>query len=725
LAFAIATLYFGLHPYCNLTIRRIFAMNRFFRHSVASLTATAFAVMCLTAQAADQDAAEDKTTIRSMIRDLLGLEPSVEENTAGIPAAMAPVEPAQAMPSESTAAVATVAPTEPTSNTIGEKVRSYLGMDSANSKTVDTPAPVAEVAATPTFAVGSLADSAQKAISTNPEVTARMNALRAAANEIGVAQGAYLPQVNLSGDIGKGSDSIRNRSPERVNTSQQGIRLGVNQLLWNGLATKREVARLGHARLTRYFEFINTTEETALEASRAHIDVLRYRKLVELAEDNYVQHKYAFDQLSSKVKAGVGRGVDSEQANARLALAESNLTTEVANLHDVSARYMRIVGEAPTATILPANALEANPKATTIDAVSQALSRNASISAAVENLRSVEQSAKERDSAFQPTVQARASTAAGRNLDGTAGQRRDSLGEIVLNWNLYNGGSDQARVRQYADLVNQAADLRDKACRDVRQTTAIAHNDIQKLKDQLASLDRNTQAIQKARDAYRQQFDIGQRSLLDLLNSENELYTAKRAYANAEHDLFLAYARTHASTNSLVSTLGLSRTDDGSAELVSNWQAAEEAAQRCPVSAVTVASTSKADLDARARNMTPTAKPAPSMVADVPKVEQRLRDWVAAWMSKDISRYMTFYAKEFSPSLMTWGKWTAERARLVGKKGPINIKLDNIKAYEQGDFVVTSFVQDYKSDDYKDISQKTLTWRLVNGQWIIFKESNR
>jgi adhesin transport system outer membrane protein len=659
-----------------LIFRRMFVIDRFFRHSLSSLTATAFAVMCMTAQAATDDVLDDaaddaNTPVTSMAQE---------------PAPAAAYEPA------------------PTT----------------------TSAPSA-----PALDAGSLADAAQKAISTNPEVTARLNALRAAANEVNVAQGGFLPQVNLSGDIGKGSDSNRNRTPERQSASQQGLRLGVSQLLWNGMATKHEVERLGHARLTRYFEFVSTSEETALEAARAHIDVMRFRKLVELAEDNYVQHKYAFDQLSSKVKAGVGRGVDSEQANARLALADSNLTTEVANLHDVSARFMRIVGEAPSGQLLPvASTLEKGVKASNVDAVAQALTRNASISAAIENLRSVEQNAKARDSAFQPTLEARASTAMGRNLDGAAGLRRDTLGQVVMNWNLYNGGSDQARVRQYADLVNQAADLRDKTCRDVRQTTAIAHNDIQKIKDQLTALDRNVLAIQKAHDAYRQQFDIGQRSLLDLLNAENELYTAKRAYANAEHDLLLAYARTHASTNRLVSTLGLTRTDDGSAELVADWQAAEEAAQRCPVTAITVAATSKEELDARARKLAPEVKPAPVVedskpVADVPKVEQRLRDWVAAWMSKDISRYMTFYAKEFSPSKTSWTKWTAERSRLVGKKGPINIEIDNVKAYAQGSFVVTSFLQKYNSNDFKDVSQKTLTWRLVNGQWIIFKESNR
>jgi outer membrane protein, adhesin transport system len=667
-----------------LIFRRIFVTNRFVRRSLSSLTATALAVMCLTAYAVDDDVLDDAA------------DEVQTPATAQTEAADAPVPNVGAN---------TIAP---------------------------VPAPV--VPAAPVLALGTMSDAAQKAISNNPEVTARLNALRAAANEVGVANGGFLPQVNLSGDIGKGSETIRGNDPERKTSSRQGLRLGVNQLLWDGLATKREVERLGHARLTRYFEFINTTEETALEAARAHIDVMRFRKLVELAEDNYVQHKYAFDQLSSKVKAGVGRGVDSEQANARLALADSNLTTEVANLHDVSARFMRVVGEAPSAQLTPAiNTLDKGVKATNIDAVAQALTRNASISAAIENLRSVEQDAKQRDSAFQPTVEARASTAMGRNLDGVDNQRRDTLGQIVLNWNLYNGGSDQARVRQYADLVNQAADLRDKTCRDVRQTTAIAHNDIQKLKDQLSALERNTLAIEKARDAYRQQFEIGQRSLLDLLNAENELYTAKRAYANAEFDLMLAYARTHAATNRLVTTLGLTRTDDGSSELVADWQAAEEAAQRCPVTALTVAATSKEELDARARKLAPAAKPAPvapvveaaQPVADVPKVEQRLRDWVAAWESKNIPNYMTFYAKEFSPSKTSWTKWTAERRRLVGKKGPIDISIDNVKAYAQGNFVVTSFLQKYNSDDFKDVTQKTLTWRLVNGQWIIFKESNR
>jgi adhesin transport system outer membrane protein len=592
-------------------------------------------------------------------------------------------------------------------------------------------------------APGSVAEAAQKAINNNPDVTARLNAVRAAANETDVAKGGFRPRIDLSGELGRTNDRLTSRSPQSDSYGTTGLALSANQVLWDGSSTRKEVERLGHARLTRYFEFLSATEDTALEAVRAHIDVQRYRKLVSLAEDNYVQHKYAFDQLQSKFKAGVGRGVDSEQANARLALAESNLTTEAANLHDVSARYLRVVGDAPAGRLSPATGLERGLGGSNAEAVNQALARHASISAAVENMRAVQAQTTTQESAYQPKVEARVRSGLGHNFDGVQSQKRDTTAQLLLNWNLYNGGADQARVHQYADLINQAADQRDKACRDVRQTAAIAFNDIKKLKDQMGALERNVQAIEKARDAYRQQFDIGQRSLLDLLNSENELYTARRAYANAESDLQLAYARTQAAKHGLVSNLGLTRTDDGSAEEAKGWQAGSDAALRCPVTTVDANSTSKDELDARARKLagpaavatpvaasalvattTPAAEPQADAIAAA-TVAQRLRDWAAAWMSKDVDRYFTFYAKDFAPARSNSAKWIQERRRLVSKPGPIDVKLGEATSVPKGSAVETSFTQIYTSANFKDKTKKLLTWRSVNGEWVIVKESNR
>ncbi|HET7865654.1 MAG TPA: TolC family outer membrane protein [Burkholderiaceae bacterium] len=605
-----------------------------------------------------------------------------------------------------------------------------------------------------------LRDAVQKAVATHPDVTARFNAFRAATEEIGVTEGGFYPRVDLSADVVSNKDRITSRIQPDNAFGQRGVALSVSQLLWDGLITRNEVDRLGHARMTRYFEFLDTSEQTALEAVRAYQDVLRYRQMVRLAEDSYVQHKYAYEQILARVKAGVGRGVDLEQAGARLALADSNRITEIANLHDVSERYRRLVGEAPPELMPQASGLERGLPASQAQIIEQAGMRSATVAAAVENLRAAQFQAKAREGGFQPKVEARVRTGEGHNFDGIQDQKRDTSAGVYLSWNLFNGGADQARVRQNAHLVSQAADQRDKACRDARQTAAIAYNDVGKLTEQMLYLDRNVLAIEKARDAYRQQFDIGQRSLLDLLNAENELYTARRAYANAEFDLGIARARTQAGMGTLVATLGLTRLGAGT-ELpdVQSWQAGDDAAARCPIVASAIVATSREELDARARQMVspigsavprpaaapasaPTPAPAPAPAAPARPISgaaapapvqpvaitarQRLHDWVHAWTSKDVERYIGFYAQDFQPGTGSRSQWLALRRRLVTRDGPIDVRIRNVQTRAvSADTVETRFSQRYASQDFNARTQKTLTWRREGDQWLIVGEINR
>ena len=454
-----------------------------------------------------------------------------------------------------------------------------------------------------------LRTTVEKALATSPDVSTRFNAYRASADAIDVARAGFLPRLDVLASVGRDGDRFTDRLPdESQSRNKRQVGLSLTQLLWDGLGTRNDVVRVGHDRLSRYFEFLDVTEQTALEAARAHFDVQRYRALVRLAEDNYVQHRYAYLQIQSRVRAGVARGVDLEQAGARVALAESNLTTEVANLHDVTARYLRVVGVKPPSDLPTLTLLRAGIPGTPGEAMDAAVRMSPAVSATIEGVRSARSSVDARKSVYQPRIEARLRGTVGSNVDGLQDQRRNTGAEIVLNWNLFNGGADQARVRQQTNLLNQATDLRDKACRDTRQTTAIAYNDTRKLTDQLVYLGRNTLAIEKARDAYRQQFDIGQRSLLDLLNAENEVYTARRAYANAEHDLGYAFARTHAALNQLGTSLGLVRASEVPDD-ASNWEAGGDAPARCPQLVAEANGVDRSELDARAQRLTAEAPP--------------------------------------------------------------------------------------------------------------------
>jgi adhesin transport system outer membrane protein len=594
-----------------------------------------------------------------------------------------------------------------------------------------------------------VANAVRRALEVNPEVASKFSILRAAVHEVDVTAGTFLPRVDASAEGGARSYENTQFKPYDHELKRGQVDLAITQLLWDGFATRNEVRRLDHARLLRYFEFLDAAEQTGMAAAQAYYDVVRYRKLVVLAEDNYVQHKLSFEQVQSRVKAGVGRGVDLEQVVARVALAESNLVTERANLHDVTERYRRIVGELPPPDNVTAVSMTRPLPATASSAMETATTQSPAIAASIENLRSARAAAAARKGAYQPTVQARLRGGWGHNYDGSLYQKRDATAELVLNWNLFNGGSDVARERQYAALLTESENLRDKACDDVRQTTAIAFNDVRKLGEQLGYLDRNVVSIEKARDAYRQQFDIGQRSLLDLLNAENELYTAKRAYVMAEEDLATAVVRTYAAMGSLVAGLGLQRPDAGNAaEGADHWSRDGDGSARCPVTATEVAGASFDQLDTRAHALAATrvlpsaapasaatATPVPASAPTGPSAQQRasatiavqrLQDWAAAWTAKDYPMYMSFYGDEFKPLKTPRARWTAERRRLVTKKGAISVTLENIRTQPVTETrVETSFDQVYVSPDFKDTMHKTLVWDRVGSEWRIVGETNR
>jgi adhesin transport system outer membrane protein len=237
--------------------------------------------------------------------------------------------------------------------------------------------------------------------------------------------------------------------------------------------------------------------------------------------------------------------------------------------------------------------------------------------------------------------------------------------------------------------------------------------------------------------------------LLDVLNAENELYVARRALTSAEHDLGIAKARTHASASTLVAVLGLVRASESNEEPEDGrfWQAGDDGATRCPISATELALATKSDLDARARQTAPvevsavTTAPAVaslpaaralppveprSAAPAVSSVSQRLLDWAAAWSTKDVTRYLSFYDAKFQPTSVSRKKWFDNRTQLLRKAGPIDLRISNVQRKTLSPTQVeTRFDQDYASGSVKDKSQKVLVWQRRGTEWYIIKESSR
>ncbi|WP_373973955.1 TolC family outer membrane protein [Chitinibacter sp. SCUT-21] len=579
------------------------------------------------------------------------------------------------------------------------------------------------------FAATSMKDAVEQTILKNPEVRAKWLQYKASGEEQNAAKGNYYPRVDLNGYTGL--EKQERPFPNKGDTSfnHYGVNLELRQMLFDGFATQSEVRRLGYGKLTRYYELLAASDMAALETVNAYLDVLRYRELVSLAKENYAIHKETYDQIAERVNAGVGRRVDLETATGRLALAESNWLTQASNLHDVSARYERLTGAVPDAEMSKPAGFARNMPADAAALKSQ-LGNNPQFKASVFNIRAARADAENKKSDYYPTFELRASQGLDWNRDNIDGSYKDGAVQLVMNYNLFRGGATKARASQYAEQLNIAYEMRDKTCRDIRQTTQIAWNDTFRLKEQLGYLDQHALATEKSRDAFRRQFDIGQRSLLDVLDTENELFEAKIAVVKGDYDYLLSHARVLAQTHQLLAALQLAPLESTGPEDDLGDNITDD--ERIACSGAMIESV-KLDRDAamaarppRAATPVPTPEvtPAPTAGTCDKAITDLVGNWSAAWSGKQLDTYLGFYAQKFEASGgRTRSDWEAKRRSRVSKEGAITLKLENqtcaMSGKERGE---VTFTQHYTSKDYSDTVQKTLELVQEGGKWKIGRE---
>ncbi|MEO1874817.1 MAG: TolC family protein [Cobetia sp.] len=129
--------------------------------------------------------------------------------------------------------------------------------------------------------------------------------------------------------------------------------------------------------------------------------------------------------------------------------------------------------------------------------------------------------------------------------------------ELVMRYNLYRGGRDQSEIRGRQAALEAVEHDNDRVMRDVRDEIRLAWNARENLKRQIDYLESYVRAATDTRESYRKQFDIGRRTLLDLLDSESELFTSQQNLIRARFDLETANYRLLSATGALLDSMNV------------------------------------------------------------------------------------------------------------------------------------------------------------------------
>ena len=416
-------------------------------------------------------------------------------------------------------------------------------------------------AAMPAHAI-SLIEAVDQALSTNPDIGVVASNREAIDEELRQARGLWLPQVDGALGIGKERTNDRstradaNVSGEALTLRREEASLTVQQRIFDGFEAnstiEREKARVESAarRVEENAEFLG------LDAIGAYLEVVRQRELVRLAEQNLEIHLTILDAVRQRLAGGGGSRADVVQTEARAARARATLTETLNDLRDGEASFTRIIGQFPDAlepVEFPQGALP--PDLDT--AVALAGKNNPTIKIFEADVRSSNAEVSLAEAPFYPSVTLEGESEYNENRDGINTYEFNNQIMLRLRWNLFRGGIDRAArqeaLARVAENKNRRLGSYLEAQREMRQSWFALEANRQRVEDLTDAVRFNSET----RDAYRQQFEVAQRTLLDVLDAENELFVSSGQLVTAQTNELLASYRILAVGGVLLDTMNV------------------------------------------------------------------------------------------------------------------------------------------------------------------------
>ena len=389
----------------------------------------------------------------------------------------------------------------------------------------------------------SINDALKQAAQTNPGVGEASANRRATQSELRQTQSTLLPQVRLEARYGpeKFDQSAAIVSGTAQPIPAQGVgswRTGsqesvvVRQLLFDGFASIHDIWRQSARVNAAAFRVRERTELIALDAAEAYVDVVRYMRLVTLGEQNVANHERIFSNVNSRFTGGRAGEGDLEQSRERVENARATLAELRRSLEDARAKYRKVVGIEPYNVRFPAPL--AGLPGTKDEALAIAVRFNPTILAAQSDVQAAKHAFRVTDGAFVPNISLEGRATHNDNTYPYLGITHDDYsGKVVMSWDIFRGGQDVWRRTEMAERHTEATMRHARLQRDALESIDKAWSARTITATRVAALTRQLAADRKTITAFDKEYELGQRSLIDLLNAQNQYFNAAVSLTSA------------------------------------------------------------------------------------------------------------------------------------------------------------------------------------------------
>ena len=410
----------------------------------------------------------------------------------------------------------------------------------------------------PAFGV-ELRDAIQSALNTNPQIRQAVANRAATEEELQQGKGLYYPNISVEGSAGV--RSLKNPTRRQLGIADHTLwpiegDLIVDETIFDSGGREAEIGRQAARTDAAAARVEERSEFVALNVSRTYIDYLLQQRLVAIAQDNVTFH----EKLASDLREGVAKGsisiADEQQAEERLQAARAKVTEAQEDLDTAGITFRTLTGIPIDSVSMPPDLSQCMP-ASLEEAEATARGDNPRVREAIADLATSREEVRAARAALGPKFSLEGRARAGHDIDGFEGRTTDLQALGVLRWTLYNGGIKEANVREQQERANEVHGRLFEQTRAAEEDVRTAWSRLQNQTALTSELETQGRISDDLLLSYREQFNIGRRSLLDVLDAQNSRYVVQQQTETARLARVYAQYQVLAAENRLIQCLAV------------------------------------------------------------------------------------------------------------------------------------------------------------------------
>ncbi len=407
-------------------------------------------------------------------------------------------------------------------------------------------------------------------LQTNPSIQERLKNYNAYKQDIDVAKSGYYPKLDLKLGAGYESTTRTNASGAyRPYVKADGSTGEINHLgyhvyqtslvythnVFEGFGTKYAVQGQELRTLSAAYSYIERVNAVANDTAQAYLEFLKNSKLLDTAKENVKIDEMILGKVKKLYDSGLTTLSEVNKVESSLALARANLVVQENSLKNSAYNLEKLLGRHLTPEELEEVKLKIQLPKTREEAIQTAFANNPSLLVADYNIKQAEAAFKQSESPFYPRIDIEASANYNKNLSAVAGNDDSYKGMVYLSYNFFSGFKDEATKKKNISKIHQENEIKNNLKRDVVEKINLAWTSNIELEKQLKRLQEYKDFSFKTLKLYAKEYDLGRRSLLDLLTAQNDYINAKAQIISIEYALLESKFRILDAMGTLVQTV--------------------------------------------------------------------------------------------------------------------------------------------------------------------------